>query len=190
MRSRIISQAVAVTVTAALAVALSPTAAHAATDDRAPVPISKVSSNSSQLAATPVAVKNRKSGKYLQPSSTANNAVVRQQSASSTNLQGWVLVNDSGYVTLWNYGVDRNLGTSGASTAADTSAVIVNPSGSFDQDWLIAAVDDTYFRLKNRKDTSKCLGIDGASTANGARAAIYACGSSIAPNQTWSFTTF
>lgn len=182
--------AVGATATAALMVVLSPTTAPAATDDRAPVPISMVLSDSSSLAATPVAVKNRKSSKYLQPSSTANNAVVRQESASSTDLQGWVLVNDSGYITLWNYGVNRNLGTLGASTAPDTSAVIVNPAGSYDQDWFIAAVDDTYFRLKNRKDTSKCLGIDRASTANGARAAIYACGSTIAPNQTWSFTTF
>ncbi|WJK32467.1 RICIN domain-containing protein [Solwaraspora sp. WMMA2065] len=80
------------------------------------------------------------------------------------------------------------MGTSGASTASNTSAVIVNGSSSFDQDWVISAIDSTFFNLRNRKNTSMCLGIDGASTAAGARAAIYACAS--AANQTWSFTNF
>ncbi|MFV2103968.1 RICIN domain-containing protein [Micromonospora sp. LOL_024] len=188
MRNRAIKAAVAAAVTAALAVTVSPAAAHAATDDRTPVPISVVLSQSKSLAAAPFAVKNRKSSKYLQASSTANNAIVRQQNASPNALQGWELINDSGYVTFWNYGVNRNMGTSGASTASNTSAVIVNGSSSFDQDWLMSAVDDTYFYLKNRKNTSMCLGIDGASTAAGARAAIYACAN--APNQQWSITNF
>ncbi|MEW2430087.1 RICIN domain-containing protein [Micromonospora sp. NPDC047644] len=174
--------------TAALAVAVSPAAAHAEADDRAAIPISSVMSPSKPLAAVPFGVRNKKSSKFLQASSTANNAAVRQQNASSSSLQGWVLVNDSGYVTLQNYGVVRNLGTSGASTASNTSAVIVNPSSSLDQDWVVSQIDDTFFYLRNRKNTSMCLGIDGASTAAGARAAIYACGNAI--NQTWSFTTF
>ncbi|MDG4749932.1 RICIN domain-containing protein [Micromonospora sp. WMMD718] len=188
MRNKVIRAAVSAAVTAALAVAVSPAAAHAETDDRASVPISAVLSPTKSLAAVPVAVKNKKSSKFLQADSTANNAVVRQQNGSGSSLQGWILVNDSGYTTLQNYGVVRNLGTAGASTASNTSAVIVNPSSSFDQDWVVSAIDDTFFYLRNRKNTSMCLGIDGASTAAGARAAIYTCANAI--NQTWSFTNF
>ncbi|WP_146758555.1 RICIN domain-containing protein [Micromonospora saelicesensis] len=188
MRNRVIRAAVSAAVAAALVVAVGPAAAHAEAGDRAPLPISAVMSPSKALAAVPVAVRNKKSSKYLQASSTANNAAVRQQNGSSSSLQGWILVNDSGYATLQNYGVVRNMGTSGASTASNTSAVIVNPSGSFDQDWLVSSIDGTFFYLKNRKNTSMCLGIDGASTAAGARAAIYTCANAI--NQTWSFTNF
>ncbi|WP_444949277.1 RICIN domain-containing protein [Micromonospora ureilytica] len=188
MRNKVIRAAVSAAVTAALAVAVSPAAAHAEADDRAAIPLSAVLSQSKSLAAVPFGVRNKKSLKFLQASSTANNAVVYQQNASSNLLQGWSLVNDAGYTTLWNYGVNRNLGTSGASTASNTSAVIVNGSSSFDQDWLVSSIDGTFFYLKNRKNTSMCLGIDGASTAAGARAAIYTCANAI--NQTWSFTSF
>ncbi|WP_229069163.1 RICIN domain-containing protein [Actinoplanes sp. DH11] len=188
MRNRFMRSAVAVAVTAALAATLSPAAAQAASDDRNTVSRSAAVSQSKSSALAPLAVKNKKSGKYLQPSSSSNNAIVRQQNASANNLQGWTLVNDAGYTTLWNFGVNRNMGTSGASTASNTSAVIVNPSGSFDQDWLVSWINSTEFYLKNRKNTGMCLGIDGASTAAGARAAIYGCANAI--NQTWSFTTF
>jgi len=187
MRTKVIGSMMAAAMVGVLAVAAGPASAQGAADDRTSLTKSRVSSSQS-LAATPVTIKNRKSNKYLQPSSTANGAVVRQQNFSTSATQGWILVNDSGYFTFWNYGVNRNMGTAGASTASNTSAVIVNPSGSTDQDWLVSWIDNTYFHLKNRKNTSRCLGIDGASTAAGARAAIYNCDNSI--NQTWSFTNF
>ncbi|MFI7079719.1 RICIN domain-containing protein [Micromonospora sp. NPDC049903] len=188
MRNRAMRAVISATMTAALAVAVSPAVAHAEADDRAPIPISVVLSQSKSLAATPYAVRNRNSSKFLQADSLANNAVVRQQNGSANALQGWFPVNDAGFVTLQNYGVVRNLGTAGASTASNTSAVIVNPSSSFDQDWLVTSIDSTFFYLKNRKNTSMCLGVDGASTAAGARAAVYTCANAI--NQTWSFTNY
>jgi len=188
MRSRGITPVAAAVVAAALAIVANPAAAHAATDDGTSMTISSVLSRSALLAPTPVALKNQKSSKFLQPTSTSNNATVVQRAGSSAATQGWKVYKDSGYVTFNNNGVDRNLGTSGASMSSGTAAVIVNGSGSLDQDWLLDKKDDNYFRLQSRKDSRMCLGIDGGSRDAGAVAMIFRCDTS--ENQTWSFTAF
>jgi len=183
--------AVAAAVAAALAVVATPVAANAASGDRAPIPLSVVHSKLKSLAvaATPFTIKNQKSSKYLQPVSTSNGANVAQQGASSSSTQGWLLFADGSYITYQNYGVNRDLGTAGAATAAGTHAVIRDGSSSTDLDWIEDPKSDgVHFRLKNRKDSSKCLGIDGASTASGAYAEIFTCDSTT--NQTWSYTNF
>ena len=190
MRASITKPLVAVAVAAALIIAGSPAAAQAATDERTSLPLSVVTSSSKSLAVVPFAIKNQKSKKYLQPSggSTANGTTIVQESASSNHTQGWVLYADGSYVTYNNYGVNRNMGTAGTSTASGTHAVIVNGSGSFDQDWIVDPKDSTYFRLKNRKDASKCLGINNGSIDAHAIAAVFTCDTST--NQTWSYTNF
>jgi hypothetical protein len=191
MHIRVSKTVIAAAAAVTLGFVASPAAAHAVAADRTPVSLSVIMSKSMSLAATPVGIKNQKSAKFLQPSGggTANNTHIVQEPASSSSTQGWLLFSDGTFTTHQNFGVDRNMGTSGAGTAAGTPAVIVNGSSSFDQDWLVDPKSDgVHFRLKNRKDQSKCLGISGASTANGAAADIFACDTTT--NQTWSYTTF
>ncbi|MGA5273332.1 acyltransferase family protein [Streptomyces cellulosae] len=73
----------------------------------------------------------------------------------------------------------------GASTAAGAVAIQANGSGDANQDWLLSWRSDTVFQMKNRK-SGLCLGISGASTANGAQAAPFPCDGSA--NLGWAFT--
>ncbi|WP_328503249.1 RICIN domain-containing protein [Streptomyces sp. NBC_00457] len=159
----------------------SPVIAHAQS------PQSSDPTQSSQIAATS-RLKNRKSGKYLQPVSTANGARVVQQSRDAENhLQLWSTVIYDGFYTFENFEAGRNLGIDGASTASGAAAIIANGSSDLNQDWHrdfgFFDGDTNSFALINRK-SGKCLGISGASTANGAQAAQFQCDRQ-AENQAW-----
>ncbi|NES17290.1 RICIN domain-containing protein [Micromonospora solifontis] len=80
------------------------------------------------------------------------------------------------------------MGIDGASTASGAAAIIAAPGGSYNQDWKVLWTDSTqtWFRLQNR-GSGLCLGISGASTANGALAAQFPCANPPATNQTWQF---
>jgi ricin-type beta-trefoil lectin protein len=191
MRIKVGKPAAAAAIGAALMVAAGPAPARAATVDRTLIPLSVIRSPSLALDAGPYRIKNQKSSKFLQPyndAETNGTKIVQANASTSNTLQGWTVYADGSYSYFNNYGVNRNLGLSGTSTATGTAAVLANGSSSFDQDWTIEKKDSTWFRLKNRKDSTKCLGITGASTAANAVAAIYTCDTST--NQTWAYATF
>ncbi|MCX4882224.1 RICIN domain-containing protein [Streptomyces sp. NBC_00847] len=140
---------------------------------------------SSQDAVGTSRLKNLKSGKYLQPVSTANGAKVVQQSRDADNyLQSWSTVTYDGHYTFENFKSGLNLGIDGASSAVGAAAITAKGSSDRNQDWLrdYTPYDGDYFRLINRK-SALCLGISGASTANGAQAAQFPCDGSA--NQGW-----
>lgn len=131
-------------------------------------------------------IKNIKSQKVLQPGSASVGSQVTQQTDVGSALQSWEIVADGSYSTFWNAAPPRlNMGVNGASTAAGAVAIVANGSSHANQDWLEQWRSDTQFNLKNRH-SGLCLGIDGASTSNGARAMQFACNTT-APNQRWAF---
>lgn len=191
MGNRAMRAVLAAALTAALAVTVGPTTAHAEAAAKAPVPkpISPVLSRSPQNPVSgPAAIRNYKSKLYLEPNGIAVGAPILQQAQFRTDRQGWYvgLTNDGLANFIQNAGVVLNIGTAGGGTASNTSVVLVRPSSSLDQQWQPDYLDNTNFRLKNRKDPSKCMGVDGASTNAGARVAIYDCGAGRTPdNQAW-----
>ncbi|MFJ3224125.1 RICIN domain-containing protein [Streptomyces sp. NPDC086783] len=155
----------------------SPATTHAQTpQDGNPTPSRIFSTN---------AIKNVKSGKFLQPVSSSNGAKVVQQAASDSLLQRWdsFLTEAGTYTTFENYSSGLNLGITGGSTAAGAAAITATGSSDLNQDWTKNfGSNGDYFTLKNRK-SGLCLGISGASTANGAQAAQFACDGTA--NQRW-----
>ncbi|MBO4162362.1 MULTISPECIES: RICIN domain-containing protein [Micromonospora] len=194
MRDRVSKAVAAATMTAATAIAtvIMPVTAHAAPDG-AGSPDSVTPANVDvAAAANPFKLQNRKSLKLLQPqngSFTAGTKVV-QQSDAGTGVQRWYIINDGSWISLQNYSANptRNMGIDGASTASGAAAIIAAPGSGYNQDWKVLWTDSTqtWFRLQNR-GSGLCLGISGASTANGALAAQFACASPPATNQTWQF---
>jgi hypothetical protein len=185
MRTRRTRNAVAVVLAGMLIAAVSPALAQAQpalNTERTVVPTSSIQS----LAAepTPVALKNFKSKKLLQPAgdSGAVGAKIVQWSFTGRGTQAWWLVADGSYDSFWNYTTRLNMGIDRASTSAGAPAIQATPSGDLNQDWTIDWRSDTVFRLKNRK-SGKCLGISNASTANGAQAAQFDCDDKA--NQGW-----
>ncbi|MGN9909932.1 RICIN domain-containing protein [Phytohabitans sp. LJ34] len=140
--------------------------------------------------APPYGILNHKSEKALQPGSATNGSVVTQQTPTGINLQRWdICCHDGNYVTFWNAQTPRlNMGIDGASTAPGAAAIVANGAAHFNQDFDVIERTATEFNLKNRH-SGLCLGIDGASENNGARAMQFACSPS-APNQNWSFIDF
>jgi len=174
-------------VTAALAgmlmVAATPAAAQARPGDGSERSVRSISAARS-LLATQFGIKNVKSQKVLQPGSASNGSQVTQQVDVNSALQNWELVVDGSYITPWNVASPRkNMGINGASTASGAVAIVANPSGHFNQDFLMEPRTATEFNLKNRH-SGLCLGIDGASYNAGARAMQFPCNTT-APNQRW-----
>jgi Ricin-type beta-trefoil lectin domain-like len=194
--NRAITAVLAAALTAAVAVAVGPTAAHAEAADKAPVPIpisSVLSPSLSRSAATGwyPAIVNTKSNEYLEPNGIAVGAPILQQDPFHTSRQTWLFgINTDETANFFqNGGVVLNMGTAGGSTANDTSVVLVTPSSSLDQQWLLKDTGDgIHFWFENRKNASMCLGIDGASINPGARAALYNCDlAHTRSNQVWFF---
>ncbi|WP_436949976.1 RICIN domain-containing protein [Streptomyces sp. SudanB52_2052] len=130
-------------------------------------------------AATTVGLRNAKSGKFLQPTgnSTANVARVVQQPGDDQKFsQYWSMIPDGYFFSFENGRSRKNLGIDGASASAGAAAIIGKSSGDVNQDWLIVPVSGAsdVAVLRNRK-SHLCLGISGASTANGAQAAQFVC---------------
>ncbi|EKX62029.1 RICIN domain-containing protein [Streptomyces ipomoeae] len=185
-----IRNAFAVILTGALMAVASPAIASdpAPSGSWAPNPLPLSTLKEEAAAAPIVGLRNAKSGKFLQPTGngTANGTRVVQQPGNDQNSsQYWDMIQDGNYFSFDNGRASRNLGIDGASTANGASAIIANPSGDANQDWIVipvsgGATDDAV--LQNRK-SGKCLGIDGASTANGAQAAQFTCDGS--ENQRW-----
>ncbi|WP_327188016.1 RICIN domain-containing protein [Streptomyces sp. NBC_01334] len=138
-----------------------------------------------QAAAAEIfAIRNHKSGKYLQPTGTGNGATVVQQTAADSSYQHWAAVPDGDYYSFDSL-VAGNLGIDHASSDAGAAAIVATPSGDANQDWLLRAnsnYPDGTFQLYNKK-SGKCLGVDGASTANGAQVFQFYCDGSA--NQGW-----
>jgi hypothetical protein len=147
--------------------------------------VMSASPDAKSAAATWYGLRNVKSGKYLQPSGAAANGakLVQQPFNASTLTQLWAVVADGTLRSFQNYS-GYNMGIDGASTATGAAAILANPSGDANQDWVYTLRDEYTFELKNRK-SGKCLGISGASTANGAQAAQFPCDGSL--NQGWEF---
>ncbi|QCD60320.1 RICIN domain-containing protein [Streptomyces hawaiiensis] len=178
---------VAGAVVGALMAVTSPAIASASPTDRvsAPTPLPLSSLKDRSVAAKTVGLRNVKSGKYLQPTSnsTANGARVVQQPGNDQNSsQHWNMIQDGDLFSFENGRAGKNLGVDGASTQAGAAAIIANPSGDANQDWLIVPTSGDRGALQNRK-SHLCLGISGASTTNGAQAAQFACDGS--SNQQW-----
>ncbi|MFV2103969.1 RICIN domain-containing protein [Micromonospora sp. LOL_024] len=192
MRIRISKNLVAAAMAAATTVTVTmPVSAYAAPGDadwQASVTPSTI--DAVAAAAAPFRLANQKSGKLAQPQggSWANGTKVVQQPDSGIGEQRWIIVNDGSYISLQNYSANpaKNMGINGGSTASGASAIIANPGSGSNQDWKVLWIDSTWFRLQNR-NSGMCLGISGASTANGALAAQFPCANPIAPNQTWKF---
>lgn len=195
MRDRV-SKAVAgaiMTAATAIATVIMPVAASAAPEgagSQASVTPSNV--GDFVAAANPFKLQNRNSLKLLQPqngSFVAGTKVVQQADAGS-GVQRWYIVNDGSWISLQNYSANpiRNMGINGGSTASGAAAIIAAPGAGYNQDWKVLWTDSsqTWFRLQNR-GSGLCLGISGASTANGGQAAQFACASPAAANQTWRF---
>ncbi|WP_327190016.1 RICIN domain-containing protein [Streptomyces xinghaiensis] len=180
MRTSRTRNAVAAVLVGAALAAVSPAMAQAqAPQSGDPIP--------SRIAETN-GIMNVKSGKFLQPTSSANGAKVVQRSANDSLLQRWdtVLTEAGTWYTFENYGAGRNLGIDGASESNGAAAIIANGSSDLNQDWkLVFGGGGDYFTLKNRK-SGKCLGISGGSTANGAQAAQFTCDGNT--NQRWTWT--
>ncbi|MEW2430086.1 RICIN domain-containing protein [Micromonospora sp. NPDC047644] len=194
MRRSVSKAAIAATMTAATAIAtvIMPVAAHAGPDSAGSTAGVAPSSADFTAAANPFKLQNRKSLKMLQPQngSSAVGTNVVQQSDAGSGIQRWYIVNDGSWISLQNYSAapTRNMGINGGSTASGAAAIIAAPGSGYNQDWKVLWTDSTqtWFRLQNR-GSGLCLGISGASTANGALAAQFACASPPAANQTWQF---
>jgi V8-like Glu-specific endopeptidase len=93
----------------------------------------------------------------------------------------------------WLLGFDSNLcvGVPGGSTDGNVQLaqfVCDARRGTTDnQYWRLESVGDDHFQIVNGK-SGRCIGVDGGSTANGARVAQYDCGTtSPTGNQAWRF---
>ncbi|WP_188193750.1 RICIN domain-containing protein [Nonomuraea sp. SYSU D8015] len=171
-----------------MAVALIP-AAH-------PVTAHASSSESGVRALAPACVgdgpfmyRNFKSGKVLSAQGGFGTTVVQDTEWGPHPFvpwQYWCRIPDGLYRSYENMQYNLNMGINGGSTAANASAILANPAGDINQDWLPRA-DSRYpagvFALVNRK-SSMCLGISNASVADGARAAQFPCDGNL--NQGWS----
>jgi hypothetical protein len=96
--------------------------------------------------------------------------------------------NDAIHRGVWMPGVTSTAEAADASTAAGADAIQANGSSHANQDWeiVLRSGSTTVFNLRNRH-SRLCLGISGASTANGAQAAQFGCNYT-APNQGWQAT--
>ncbi|MFI7081826.1 RICIN domain-containing protein [Micromonospora sp. NPDC049903] len=193
MRDRVSRTVAAAIMSAATAIAtvIMPVAAYAGPNG-AGSPSGVTPSSIDVTAANPFKLQNRNSLKLLQPQngSFAAGTNVVQQSDAGSGVQRWFIINDGDWISLQNYSANptRNMGINGGSTASGAAAIIAAPGSGHNQDWKVLWTDSTqtWFRLQNR-GSGLCLGISGASTANGGLAAQFACASPAAANQTWRF---
>lgn len=113
-----------------------------------PAPLTS-SSVKAEAAAEPLALRNLKSQKYIQPSggSTSVGARLVQQPLSSGAWQSWWLVADGSFTTFWNDNSGLNAGIDGASTSAGAAAIQATPSGDLNQDWTLNWRSDSVFEV-------------------------------------------
>jgi hypothetical protein len=186
LQTRVIRAIIAaLTITGVIVAA--PVAAHADPDGPAITRSVLEAKAATGLAATTFyGIKNQKSGKWMSPRGTTNQSIIDIQPSITNSRQlfiAWAI--GIGYTTFESDGANKNLALSGTSTGIGTSAVIATGSSSTDQDWITEYKGTTgYFRLKPRKDTTKCLGVNNGSTADGAIVKLFTCDTST--NQTWS----
>ena len=184
MRAPRTRKAAAVIMAAALIPAAHPVTAHASSSKggvRALVPAC--------VGDGPFMYRNYKSGKVLANQGGFGTTVVQEAEWRPHPFvlwQYWCRIPDGLYRSYENMQYNLNMGINGGSTAANASAILANPAGDINQDWLERA-DSRYpagvFALVNRK-SSMCLGISNASVEDGARAAQFPCDGKL--NQGWS----
>jgi hypothetical protein len=124
---------------------------------------------------------NVKSGRCIGVSgaSTANGALIQQFTCDGTSNQNWRgASNAAGQNTLTNQKSGRCMGVSGASTASGAVIAQFTCDGSTNQKWVLVGVGGTttnpIVNFRNVK-SGLCIGVNGASTANGAQLAQFRC---------------
>jgi hypothetical protein len=151
------------------------------------------SSESSELSQALLAVslasfQDVKSGRCIgvDGASTANGALIKQFTCDNSTNQNWRGSSSGGQNVLTNAKSGKCMGVSGASRSAGANIAQFNCDGTSNQAWLLIQVGGTstnpVLNFKN-VNSSLCIGVDGASTANGAQLKQFGCDGSL--NQQW-----
>jgi arabinan endo-1,5-alpha-L-arabinosidase len=131
----------------------------------------------------------RHSGKALDVANcgTANGTNVQQWSWLNNTCQQWILTDAGNYV--WRItpanATGSALDVTSCGTADNTNVQIWSWLNNDCQKWNIIEMGSGYYQLKS-VSSGKCLNISGSSTADGANAIIYTCGT--ATNMQFSLT--
>jgi hypothetical protein len=165
-------------------------ASCAADDDGFAVTESTATGEISQdvLAVGLASFQDVKSGRCIgvDGASTANGALIKQFTCDGTSNQNWNGSSAGAQNTLKNQKSARCMGVSGASKAAGANVAQFTCDGSANQSWLLVQVGGTstnpILNFHN-VNSALCLGVDGASTANGAQLKQFSCDGST--NQQW-----
>jgi len=118
--------------------------------------------------------------------STANGALLKQFSCDSSSNQNWHIQRSGIEHTMINQKSNRCMGVSGASKTAGANLGQFGCDGSANQAWVLEALGGTTANPIARfinVNSNMCLGVDGASTANGAQLKQFPCDGSV--NQQW-----
>ncbi|WP_164842758.1 RICIN domain-containing protein [Actinoplanes solisilvae] len=136
-----------------------------------------------EAQASTFRIRNNWSKLYLQNNGSISNGIeVVQQPRNTDGYQIFQEVVDGQYRSFWHLKSNLNMGINRGNTLPGAKAVLANPSGAFNQDWLVVPRSGTIVELRNR-GSGLCLGIYDASTAAGAVAGQFTCDGGL--NQGW-----
>jgi len=121
--------------------------------------------------------------------STANGALIKQFTCDGTSNQNWLgSGNSNAQNVVTNSKSSKCMGVSGASKTAGANVAQFTCDGTSNQIWLLTLVGGTatnpVLTFQN-VNSNMCLGVDGASTANGAQLKQFPCDGTL--NQEWRF---
>ena len=115
--------------------------------------------------------------------STSNGANLQLYSDNGTAGQIWSVVEDEGYVTIYNVGSGKVLDIANGTAAAQTNVQQYRDNGTGGQKWLVAQRDDGTIELRSALNINLTLDLAWGRPANGTNVQIYNVNG--APAQSW-----